>query len=147
LVGEYISGTENHIFEYDLARKGIKRPVFNISVDGELKERLYLNISRKPSDLFRLDTSLYNEFIQNGSELVIPYSNGWSFNIRVPKIEHVLATKISHFRAKDAMDLQNLYGVLYDSNEEIDFKELERILLPVYEVNLERFKSLVGIAD
>ena len=144
LTGGYISGTENYIFEYGLERGGISRPVFTVSVDGNNQERIYLNISRRSKSLKKLPYSFYNKFIDNGSELVIPYSEGYNLKVTVPKLEHVLATKISQFRAKDSMDLTNLMGVVRDCGEEIDGNELRRILLPVHVDNLGRFNSLTG---
>ncbi len=143
LVGTYISGTDNHIFEYTLERRGVKRPVLGIIVDNVKGEDLLLNISRKSSDLKRLESRFYNHFVDHGVEMGLPYSNGYVVNLRVPKLEHVLATKIASFRAKDAMDIQNLVGVL-DSPKEIDTNEIERILLPVHEHNyFERFRPLL----
>ncbi len=141
--GEYISKTENHIFEYGLDRKGIKRPIFSVSVDGEGKDGIVLNISRKPVDLRNLESRFYGEFIEAGQDLVIPYSAGANISIRVPKPEHILSTKISHFRAKDTMDMYNLVSLMRAAGEEIDMGEIERILLPEYTKKFEKFLSLI----
>lgn len=141
--GEILSKTENNIFEYGIERKGIKRPIFSVSVDGERKERIALNISRKSSDLRNLESRFYNEFIENGQELTVPYAPGFNLRVRVPKPEHVLATKISHFRAKDTMDMQNLVALMRATGEEVDLEEIKRILLPEHTRKYEKFLSLI----
>jgi len=143
LEGVFLSGTEDHILEYGLVRKGLKRPVFGVSVDDEVGEHISMNISNRSLDLDKLPTSYYPIFIESGERLVIPYSEGYNIAIRVPKKEHLLATKASNFRAKDAMDLKNLVTVIRASGEDIDFSEVEKILGVEYAKNYDRLLSLV----
>jgi hypothetical protein len=141
---EYVSDTDNYIFEYGIERKGAKRPIFSVAVMGEPIEAIALNLSRKPSDLKNLSHEFYNEFIENGQDLVIPHFENFNLHLRVPKLEHVLATKISNFRAKDSMDIQNLVEVTRDLGEKIDMAEIERILLPIHTKKYEKFQSLIN---
>ncbi len=145
LEGVYLSANEESLFEYKLVRKGISRPVFSIGVDDKSGENLALNISKQSRHLRGLGLKFYDSFIEQGQELQIPYSKGNDIKIRVYRPEHVLATKISQFRAKDSMDLSNLVKVMQESGEEIDKEELRKVLLPVYVNNLGRFSSLTGI--
>ncbi|MBT4165438.1 hypothetical protein HOE04_00180 [archaeon] len=145
LSGEYISGTEKNIFSYELERRGITKPVFKIKIDEDEEERIFMNLSRKSKNLKKLSFSCYNEFIDAGSELVIPYSKDYNLKLTVPKLEHVLATKISQLRAKDLMDISNLVKVVHSVGEEVDLEELERILKPVHTKNYGQFLSLVGL--
>jgi hypothetical protein len=148
---EYISDTENYIFEYGVERRGVKRPIFKVIVEGEPIEAIVLNISRKPSDLRTLDNRFYNrfynKFIDNGQDLIIPHFKNFNLHVRVPKLEHVLATKISQFRAKDSMDIQNLVEVTRDLGEEIKMNEIEEILLPEYTQKYEKFKALINFKE
>lgn len=142
--GEYIPGTENHIIAYTLERMGLKRPVFGVSVDDKSGEPISMNISKKPSDLNKLNTKYYNVFLEEGQELDLPFSEDYSFRVRVPRVEHVLATKISNFRAKDAMDLKNLVSVVEDVGESINLGEVRSILGPENTRKYEQFESLMG---
>ena len=144
LQGEYISGTEENIFKYKLNRRGITRPIFSVRVDDEDGESIFMNVSRKSKNLKRLSFNCYDRFIEDGSKLVIPYSEGYDLKLTVPKLEHVLATKISQFRAKDSMDISNLVEVIREAGEEINLEEIEDILKPVHIKNYDRFLSLTG---
>jgi len=145
LEGVYLSGDEEHLFEYGLVRRGISRPVFSVAVDEVVGENLALNLSKQSRHLKGLGLRFYDEFIAEGEDLVIPYSDGFDIRMRAYKPEHVLATKISQFRAKDAMDLKNLVTVMHESGEEVDEEELRKILLPLYTDNLGKFNSLTGM--
>jgi len=142
--GEYISDTENYIFEFNLERTGAKRPIFSVAVDGERAEAIALNISHRPKDLEKLNKRFYSEFLDQGQELTIPHYNHHNLRIRVPKLEHVLATKIANFRAKDAMDIQNLVSVTKDVGEKINMEEIEGILGIEHSKKYHKFASLIN---
>ena len=142
--GEHLSDTGNYIFEFSLERTGAKRPIFGVAIDGERAEAIALNISHNSKDLKTLDHGFYKMFLDQGKELVIPHYQDCNLQIRVPKLEHVLATKISNFRAKDSMDLQNLVSISKDIGEKIDMEEIHSILGPENIKNYERFESLIG---
>lgn len=141
--GEDLADTDNYIFKFTLERKGIKRPIFGVSVFDERAESITLKISRKSKDLKGLDNKFYNEFINSGRELFVPHYEGSNLRVRVPKLEHVLATKISNYRAKDGMDIDNLVRLSKDLGEKLDMEEIQRILLPVHTKEYERFEFLI----
>ncbi len=149
LTGEDFSPSEEHILEYRLARTGIKRPVFQIYVDGETddEQRIAMNIGRNKSDLKNLDSKYYDKFVKEGQEIVIPYNSQFNINTRVIKPEHLLASKISKFRAKDTMDLHMLADCMTQSKEKIDLVETRSILSPDYSDNYNRFLELVKLKD
>lgn len=142
LDGVYLSHDEKHLFEYQFARRGERRPVLEVTIDDHRAEDIALNISQQSRHLRSFGIRFYDEFIMQGKNLVIPYTPGYDLNLRVCKPEHILATKISQFRAKDTMDIQNLVNVMQDVGETIDTEELRKILLPVHYDNLVRFNSL-----
>ncbi len=145
LESEHISPSEEHIFRYHLMRKGVKRPVFQIYVDEETNDEqiISMNVSKDKSDLYNLDPSYYEKFVKEGQDISIPYSSTFSLDLRVIKPEHLLATKISRFRAKDAMDIHVLADCMKENGEKIDLQEIEQILLPNYEDNYDKFLRLI----
>jgi len=146
LEGEELMETEEtHVLKYTLSRRGIQKPKIAVEVNGIAGEEIALNISRGPQDLYRLEGRFYDERIDQARTLVLPYSAGFKVSLNVPREEHLMAAKIAHFRPKDAMDIQTLVGVMKESGREIDRKELEKMLLPVHEVNYERFNGLIGV--
>jgi len=148
-VPEAISPSGEYILGYQLVRKGIKRPVFQIYIDEETNDerRLALNIGRNPRDLENLDSQHYDEFIERGEEIVLPYNSDFTLRMRVIRPEHLLASKVSKFRAKDTMDIHTLADLMREGGEEIDFNEMRRLLLPEYTRNYERFLDLVNLED
>ena len=144
LNGVYLSNNDKHIFEYKLERRGFSRPVFSISVDNVLGKNLSLNISKQSRHLRALGLEYYDQFIEEGETLELTYSPGFNLRLRVYNPTHVLATKISQFRAKDSMDIVNLEKVLRESGGEINEEELRRILLPVHTNELAKYNSLTG---
>lgn len=145
LDGVFLSHDEKHLFEYKFARRGERRPVLNVIVDDNPAEDLALNISQQSRHLRSFGIRFYEEFISQGKDLVIPYTPDYNLKLRVCKPEHILATKISQFRAKDTMDIHNLVKVMQESGETIDTEELRKILLPVHYENFVRFNSLTGM--
>lgn len=144
--GDYVTpGDDAHLVEYEFERKGIQRPRLTMKIDDAEGESIALNISRREADLYRLEGKFYTEFIERGRDLVVPYAPGFDVSLKVYQQEHVLATKIAQMRPKDLMDIQSLIAVVRASKGEVDFAELERVLLPVHQVNYERFRGLVGI--
>jgi len=138
--GEHLS--PNHIIEYRFDRSGHQRPRFSITVDEQQGESVALNISRRPQDLKGLPIEFYDYFIDEGVTLDIPYNSDFLLKLRVPRIEHVIAAKVSHFREKDAADLMSL-AKASRLRGELDLGEIEKILLPVYERRYDRFRHLV----
>ena len=145
LDGVFLSHDEKHLFEYQFARRGERRPVLKVTVDDHNPEDIALNISQQSRHLRSFGIRFYEEFISQGKNLVIPYTPSYELKLKVCKPEHILATKISQFRAKDTMDIHNLVTVMQDAGEIIDTEELRKILLPVHYENLVRFNSLTGI--
>ena len=149
LKGEYFSPSEEHIFEYQLSRKGIKRPIFQIYVDGETdnEQVISMNVGRHEKDLYNLDSKYYNKFVAEGQNILIPYSDSFNLNLRVLKPEHLLASKISKFRAKDTMDIHILADCMEERKEKINLSEIKELLFPNYEDNYFRFLELVKLED
>ncbi len=146
---EVVSPSGEHILEYKIARRGVKRPVFSILVDGETSERdsIALNINRKPSDLRNLESSLYQTFVDERERIVVPYNSSFSIDVSVIPLLYLLATKISHFRPKDTMDIHNLADLIRDTKEELDLARLQEILGVDNTRNYDRFLSLAKLEN
>lgn len=139
---ESISPAQEFIVEIRAGRYGASRPTFRVYIDekGSDEEVLAMNINRgQPSSLNNLDDCWYNEFINQGHQLSVPYSDSYSLSVRVPRIEHILATKIANSRAKDLMDNKNLVDLCRDLSVSLDIAELGRVLLPVHEDKYGKF--------
>lgn len=137
-----VSPDGESIIEFKESRRGASRPVYRVYVDGEGSQDdvIALNISRgQKKDLHNLDFSLYNRFIDEGVVLNIPYSQDYSLKLKVPRLVHVLATKIANNRSKDLMDNRNLACLSKRTGREIDFKELSNILSQEHERKLNNF--------
>lgn len=130
---ESYSPSEESIIEIKQERIGVSRPTFRVSVNDKSNEQdvISMNITRdKETGLRHLNSFWYNEIINQSQDLAIPYINNYKLNVRVPKLEHVLATKISGSRAKDLMDIKNLVDLSRVMGREINLEELEDMLLP-----------------
>lgn len=150
--GNYLSSNGEHIFSYGQERTGIRKPIFNVSVDKSSGSPIYLKIARRPEDLEALDTAFYHEFVDSAVDLSIPYHGGWNLELRVLRPEHLMAVKLALDRPKDAMDVRNLVHALrlageFDKRD--DFPrfcyQLRRCLLPRYQRQLLGFADSVGI--
>ncbi len=146
---ECIPPSQEHILRYHLARHGIKRPIFQISRDGEIDydRAISFNIGLNRSDLEGLDPQFYDLFIEEGQELKMPFDDNYNLVARVIRPEHLLACKTAKFRAKDTMDLHNLADIMRESGENIDLDEMKKILLPNYVDNYHRFLDLAKLED
>lgn len=144
---EVISPSKEHIFEYKLSRRGVKRPVFERTIDGEESDQISLNLSRKPSDLRNLESSLYQTFVSEAERITVPYNGDFSVDVKVIPAIYLLATKISHFRAKDTMDIHSLMDLIRENNEPLDLDKLKALLGAQNTRNYERFLSLAKIDD
>jgi len=143
---EAISPSEEHILDYRIHRRGVKRPVFQVYVDGEGgdEQLIAMNLSRQPSDLKSLEDVHYDEFVERGETLAIPYNPDFNINARVISPTDLLAAKTAKFRAKDTMDLHSLADLMRANGEEVDVEGMRRILGPEYEHNLQRFISIMN---
>jgi len=133
---EEIDPSGQSIIEIKTSRIGASRPTFRIYIDGKGsdEEVLAMNISRgQPNDLKRLDAKWYPVFIDESKKLTVPYNSTYNLTVNVPRIEHLLASKIAGGRAKDLMDNKNLADLVKETGSKIDFSEIERVLLPVYQ--------------
>ena len=106
-----------------------------------------MNIGRKKSDLKNLDSEFYDKFVEEGQETIIPYNSEFNLTTRVIKPEHLLASKISKFRAKDTMDLHIIADCMTHTGEKIDLLEIKDLLFPYYEDNYHRFLDLAKLKD
>jgi len=148
-VPEVISPSEDMILGYRLVRKGMKRPVFQVVIDGETDDerRLALNIGVNPADLENLDAKFYDEFVDAGQEVKMPYNRTFDVKTRVIKPEHLIASKVAKFRAKDTMDVHGLVDLMVEMGETPDLAEIKRLLLPDHEINYQRFLGLTKLTD
>lgn len=143
---ELISPSEDHILDYKLIRRGVKRPVFQVSMDGATSDEqlIALNISRKPEDLKNLESNLYQVFVNEGEKITIPYNSRFSLDVKAISTTNLLATKVSHFRGKDTMDIVNLAGLMELNNEELELDKIRELLQRSYSGNFNRFLSLIN---
>ncbi len=142
---EDISPHGESIVEIKPERVGASRPTFRVYVDdkGDEQDIISMNLTRNKKDGLRhLNEFWYDEIIKQSQELTIPHVSNYNLNIRVPKLEHVLATKISGSRAKDLMDIKNLVDLAKGTNKELSLDELEKILMPE---NQTHYFSFLGI--
>ena len=145
LAYEGISPCGEYIIEFKSERVGVARPTFRVYVDGVggQDDVISMNLSRgQNGDIRGLESSWYDVFLQDSRELQIPYCEGFGLRINVPRLEHLLAPKIAHSRPKDLMDTQNIAELAQESGVEIDFKEMERVLMPHHEDHYREFLSL-----
>jgi hypothetical protein len=138
-----LSPNGESILEFRAERVGASRPRYRVYVNdqGGAEDVVAMNIGRQPKDLHSLDPVWYAEFLDQGKEITIPYSEGYTLRLRVPRLEHLLASKISQSRAKDLMDNKNLASLAKDMGVELDFAEISRTLSPRHEDNYHRFLS------
>ena len=138
-----LSPDEESILEFRAERIGASRPRYRVYVNdkGDTEDVIAMNIGRQPKDLHSLDPALYAEFLDQGKDITIPYSEGYTLRLRVPRLEHLFASKISQSRAKDLMDNKNLASLAKDMGVELDFAEISRTLSPRHEDNYHRFLS------
>jgi len=139
---EEVSPDGESILRYTSERIGASRPRFRVYVNeqGGEDDVIAMNISRgQKGDLHDLHDKWYSKFIERGRDLEVPYSEGYKLRIRVPRLEHVLATKIARSRAKDLMDNKNIATLAKDVDQNLDFKEIRGILLPSHLDNFQRF--------
>jgi len=139
---ESISPDQESIIEFREERRGASRPLYRVYVDdkGSQEDVIALNISRgQTKDMHRLDPKWYNAFLEQGQDLTIPYSEGYNLTVRVPRLEHVLASKIAHSRSKDLMDNRNLATLTKEADVELDFNEIATILTPMFEDEYSAF--------
>ena len=100
-----------------------------------------MNIFRGKKDSLRgLNEKWYDAFADQSRVLEVPYGPGYSVSVRVPKLEHLLAMKIGNSRAKDLMDNKNLTDLAKKNNQELNFAELDEILIDSPD-NYSRFLS------
>ena len=147
IAGEYIPPSEEYILKYTVARQGIKRPIFQIHIDGETndEQRISLNIGRNKSDLYNLDVNNYDRFINEGQKVTIPFSSKFDLNLKIIKPEHLIASKASKFRAKDTKDIYTVVESMAKSGEKIDLVEIKKLMLPKYEKNYRQFLELIKL--
>ncbi len=132
---EEISPNGQYIVEVRAGRIGASRPTFRVYVDskGSDQEVIAMNISRgQPGSLKKLDDKWYNPFLDNSQSLEVSYNEEYSLKIKVCRLEHILSTKIAAGRAKDFMDNKNLVDLAKEINYPIDFKIIEKILMPMH---------------
>jgi|TARA_B100001971_G_C18167721_1_gene525231 hypothetical protein len=146
---EGISPYEDHILKFPLYRKGMKRPVFDVSIDDETNpdEKIALNVGRATSDIQGIDSTYYNKFFNGGQIIEFPYNDSITISGRYINPTDLLASKISKFRAKDAMDMHNLVDIMRDDGEFIDLDKIRTTLGPKYSKNYHRFLELAQLED
>lgn len=141
---EDIDPNEEAIIALKLLRKGAYRSTFLVVNDGVTSDEniIAMNISRgQEGDLHKLSHIWYNAFLENSQRLSLQYNDKHSTSVQVPKLEHLLSNKIAASRAKDLMDCSNLVTLLKDRKVQLDFEEMGRVLMPVYQDNFQSFLS------
>ena len=139
---EDISFCGESIVEIKPERVGASRPTFRFYVDGEGNpdDVIALNIGRgNGQDIRHIGDNFYNKIIDESNVLEVPYNAENSLVMKIPKLEHLLATKIAGSRAKDLMDIKNLTDLVEETGRELDFKEMEHMLLHENEENYSKF--------
>lgn len=128
--GEVISPSENNIFGYSTQRRGVKRPIFGISRDGETdpNRQIMMNVSTRDSELQDLDPNYNGVFIEGGETIALPYSRLYTPSLRVIRLEHLIATKMAKSRPKDVMDVANLIELANKVGRTPNREEVEHIL-------------------
>jgi len=146
---EVISPSEEFLLSYKLIRRGIKRPRFQIYVDGEGNDEMQIamNIGRDKKDLQNLDSENYDTFVDGGQTLQIPFNKDFIISANVIKPEHLIVSKVAKFRAKDTMDVHSLSDLIRDCGEELNLSEIKKLLLPDYEKNYRRFLDLANLTN
>jgi len=112
--GSYLSCGDEHIYNFKLEKGGLKKLGFRVSVDDRPTGSIRLKLSRWTKDLTGeeglkdFNPDFYNQFIEEGVNLKIPYSKDCSRVFRSLRPIDLLAVKIALARPKDDMDIGNL---------------------------------------
>ena len=140
---EDITPNGESIVEVRHGRVGASRPTYRIYIDGKGSDEkvIVMNIGRgnKNGKVRGLDTKWYDEFIDQSQRITVPYAEGFEIVMNIPRLEHLLASKIAGSRAKDLMDIKNLVDLTKSIGRGLDVDEIGKILLPVNERNYGRF--------
>ena len=139
-----VAPTGESIVEVKPARIGISRPTFRVYVDGQGSDdqMIAMNIGRGRNGSLRgFHNGWYSELIKGSRSLNVPYCEGFDVAVNVPRLEHLLATKIAGSRAKDLMDIHNLAQLAKEAGVNLDHGEMSKMLLPDYEDSYLRFLS------
>ena len=146
LAFEAISPNGESVIEVRLARVGAHRPTYRVYVDGRGSEEevIAMNVGRNPANgnVRGIDEKWYDEFIRQSQQIEVPYNGNFHIVMNVPRLEHLIASKIAGSRGKDLMDIKNLIDLSARSKIKIDTHEISKVLLPAYERNYNRFLSL-----
>lgn len=158
--GSYLSCGDEHIYTFRLERGGLKKLGFGVSIDDKPTGSIRLKLSRWPKDLVGeeglqdFNPDFYDQFIQEGVPLTVPYSKSCTRGFRVLRPIDLLAIKIALDRPKDQMDIGNLVhamqltGEFFPTPESLrtDGYSLRERLVPCYEDKLGRFASKYGLS-
>lgn len=162
--GLFISPTGEHLVAISLERKGIARPVFMLGLDNKPTEdkNVSFNLFKGPedtnprwgNDIFEFERRFYNDFMDRGVELEVPFSDGKKIALRVKKIEDLLATKIIRGRDKDLWDTLSLARHSERAGTPIDYEAIRKLLSgndPIYDKPtisfIEKFEKFMDIKN
>ncbi|HLF53759.1 MAG TPA: hypothetical protein VI544_01130 [Candidatus Nanoarchaeia archaeon] len=162
--GLVMSPTDEHLVAISLERKGLARPVFMLGLDSEPTgdKTVSFNLFKGPedtnprwgNDIVEFERRFYDDFMNRGVELKIPFSDGKDIALRVKKVEDLLATKIIRGRDKDLGDTLSLARHSERAGTPIDYEAIRRLLSsndPKYDQpNLsfvEKFEKFMNIKD
>lgn len=132
---EEIDPHEQSVVEVRAARYGASRPTFRVYVDGRGSDQdvLAMNIGRGQKDALKnIENTWYSTFIEQSQSLMVSYNGKYALSVQVPRLEHLIATKVAASRAKDLMDNKNLADLAKDLRVSLDFSEMEAVLLPAH---------------
>ncbi len=132
---EYFSPSEENIIRIHLDKRGHVRPVFQLGINGivDSDKKVSFNIYNDPKDLKNgslkeFEDRYYDQFLNNASDLSIPFSNKGNLFFKVKNKEDLLATKIARGRPKDINDALSLVKHIKAIGGDIDYSAVESIL-------------------
>ncbi len=121
------SPDENDIYDIRVTRIGLKKPILLVESLNKVSN-IKMNIANCPSDLYILSNDKYLDMLENSKIIELNYNAGFKPRIRLYSLSDVIATKLSHKRAKDQFDLMVLGKCALMSKEPIDKQRILRLL-------------------
>jgi len=164
IAGIYLSPTEEHLVSIHSSRTGIVRPTFMLSLDDEPRSDDIASFNlfkgaedskgRWGADIEEFERRFYETFMGRGVVLSIPLSSKGRIQLKVKKIEDLIATKIVHGRAKDFSDLVSLARYSAQAGSPVNYDEVRATLssndprLEIPNPNfVEKFEAFMDVKD
>ena len=141
LAGESIP-TENGLYDISIERRATKRPVLYVTgLNGEA--RVMFNLLTGPGSQKRLDPKHYEAFFEQAIEVTLVNDDG-TCTLYVERPEHLIANKLARGVPKDLFDTAVLVETMDETGNDLDRKEIRRVMGTKYATEYRRFATQMG---